>query len=166
MRRDGPGRHGDSTTIRPSPLTRSPSTQAPLPDLVVSSITPPSNGVLSGDLGADQLRGDEPGDGPNVGPGLAGLGDPVAGPDARPKLPTASNQQRPGNDQTLNNQPVIVGFDNPSYLERRPELPADGERNLPITAQGTWYVYVVPDGTGESSPVRHAGDQPDRQARR
>ncbi len=52
------------------------------------------------------------------------------------------------NDQILNNQPVIEGFDNPSYLDVGQSYQQTVDVTLPITAQGTWYVYVVPDGTG------------------
>ena len=54
----------------------------------------------------------------------------------------------------LNNQPVIEGFDNPSYLGVGQSYEQNVDVTLPITAQGTWYVYVVPDGTGRTTRSR------------
>ena len=51
-------------------------------------------------------------------------------------------------DQILNDQPVVLGFANPSYLDVNQSYTQTVNVPLPISAQGTWYVYVVPDGTG------------------
>ena len=48
----------------------------------------------------------------------------------------------------LNNQPVVLGFTNPSYLGVGESYQQNVSVPLPTSAQGTWYVYVVPDGTG------------------
>src|SRR6185437_9770353 len=62
------------------------------------------------------------------------------------------NGRGPGGDQTLNNQPIIEGFVNPSYLGVGQSYEQNVDVTLPLTAQGTWYVYVVPDGTGAHHP--------------
>jgi len=43
---------------------------------------------------------------------------------------------------------VILGFDNPSYLDVGQSYTQTVDVPLSIDAQGIWYVYVVPDGTG------------------
>jgi len=58
------------------------------------------------------------------------------------------NGTGPGGDQTLNNQPVVVGAQNPTYLALGDSYQQTVNVSLPISAQGPWYVYVVPDGTG------------------
>ena len=41
--------------------------------------------------------------------------------------------------------------DNPSYLGVDQSYQQTVNVPLPINAEGTWYVYVVPDGTGHHS---------------
>ena len=54
------------------------------------------------------------------------------------------------NDYFLFYQPVIEGLNNPSYLDVGQSYQQTVNLTLPINAQGTWYVYVVPDGTGRT----------------
>ena len=48
----------------------------------------------------------------------------------------------------LNNQPIVRGVNNPSYLAPGDSYLQNVNVVLPIDAQGLWYVYIVPDGTG------------------
>ena len=48
--------------------------------------------------------------------------------------------------RTIGNQPVILDFNNPSYLDVNQSYTQTVNVPLPTSAQGTWYVYVVPDG--------------------
>src|SRR4029077_16104772 len=62
------------------------------------------------------------------------------------------NPTGPGGDQVLNNQPVVRGFNNPSYLGVGQSYVQNVNVPFPLSAQGLWYVYVVPDGTGFHHP--------------
>ncbi len=130
--------------------------QVPLPDLVVTNITPPSNGVLSGtDVPISfvvQNQGTAPTSTPVWQDWVVLSQDPNLGSTYQGLL----NPTGPGGDQTLNNQPVIVGFNNPSYLDVGESYTQTVNVSLPIDAQGTWYVYVIPDGTGFHHPFKMA----------
>ena len=127
-----------------------------LPDLVVTSLTPPPNGVFSGTSVPISF------DVKNQGPGATSVPvwtdwvivsqDPTLAQTYQGQL----NGTGPGGDQTLNNQPIIQGFSNPSYLAPGQSYQQNVNVTLPITAQGIWYVYVVPDGTGAHHPFAMA----------
>ena len=51
-----------------------------------------------------------------------------------------------GGDRNLNNQPVILGFQNPSYLDVGQSYQQTVQLTLPINFSGPWYVYVVTNG--------------------
>ncbi len=140
---------GNDTTVADSPIAVS---SVPLPDLVVSSITPPPNGVFSGTSLPISFvitnRGTAPTSVPVWHDWVILSQDPTLAQTYQGQL----NGTGPGGDQTLNNQPVIVGFVNPSYLGVGHSYQQTVDVTLPITAQGTWYVYVVPDGTGLHHP--------------
>ncbi len=127
-------------------------TQAPLPDLIVTSITAPASGVLSGSDAQISFvvmnRGTAPTSVPNWQDWVVLSQDPNLAASYQGLL----NPTGPGGDQTLNNQPVILGFQNPSFLNVGDSYTQTVEVPLPISAQGTWYVYVVPDGTGFHHP--------------
>ena len=91
--------------------------------------------------------------GAHAGPGVVRLGHPVAG-SRRSARPTWASSTPPARAATrsFNNQPMVVGFANPSYLDVGQSYQQNVTVTLPITAQGTWYVYVVPDGTGAHHP--------------
>ena len=123
-----------------------------LPDLVVTSLTPPPNGVFSGTSVPISFIVK------NQGPGATSVPvwqdwvivsqDPTLAQTYQGQL----NGIGPGGDQTLNNQPIIQGFQNPSFLAPGQSYQQNVNVTLPITAQGIWYVYVVPDGTGLHHP--------------
>jgi hypothetical protein len=127
-------------------------TAAPLPDLVVTSITPPPNGVLSGNSVPVSFvvknQGQAPTSVPQWQDWVILSQDPNLGQAYQGQL----NGIGPGGDQLLNNQPIILGFNNPSYLAVGDSYQQNVSVPLPINAQGTWYVYVVPDGTGAHHP--------------
>ncbi len=138
---EGPAAAND-TTVDPTPITV---VQEPLSDLVVTSITPPGSDVLSGNLVpvsfVVQNKGTAPTSVPVWQDWVILSQDPTLAQSYYPNKPL-------GIDQILNNQPVILGFDNPSYLDVGQSYTQTVEVPLPTNAQGTWYVYVVPDGTG------------------
>ncbi len=139
----------NGTTISPTPIEVS---QAALPDLVVTSITPPDSGVLSGTSVPISFTVLNQGAAPTSVPVWTDWvilsQDPTLGASYQ-GLPGGPG---PGTDQILNNQPVIVGFQNPSYLGVGDSYTQTVNVTLPIYAQGTWYVYIVPDGTGYHHP--------------
>src|SRR5262249_51237096 len=124
----------------------------PMPDLVVSSITPPPNGSLSGHTVPVSYVI------MNQGPGGTSVPvwsdwvilsqDPTLGQTYSGQF----NATGPGGDQALNNQPVIVSAPNLTYLGPGQSYRQTVNVPLPLSAQGTWYVYVVPDGTGAHHP--------------
>ncbi len=141
--------YGNDTTVATDSIDV---IQTPLPDLVVTGITPPPNGVFSGSTVPISFtvknRGQAPttastwqdwvilSQDPNLGQTYLGLLSPTG----------------PGGDQTLNNQPLVVGVSNPSYLGVGDSYQQTVNVTLPISAEGSWYVYVVPDGTGYQHP--------------
>ncbi len=140
---------GNDTTVAASSIAVN---AVPLPDLVVSSITPPPNGVFSGTSVPISFVVTNQGTAPTSVPvwhdWVILSQDPTLAQTYQGQL----NPTGPGGDQTLNNQPVIEGFANPSYLGVGQSYQQNVDVTLPITAQGTWYVYVVPDGTGLHHP--------------
>ena len=85
----------------------------PLPDLVVASITPPGNGVLSGTEVPVTYVITNQGDAPTS----AALWQDWVILSQNPTLAQSYVRGLTGlGDQLLNNQPVIMGFTNPSYL--------------------------------------------------
>jgi subtilase family serine protease len=132
----------NNTTVAAAPIAI---TQQPLPDLVASNIVPPSNGVLSATSVPVSFTITNTGTAPTSAPvwrdWVVLSQDPNL---AQSYYPNAAL----GNDQILNNQPVILGFDNLSYLDVGQSYTQTVDIPLPVDAQGTWYIYVVPDGTG------------------
>ncbi|MGD1277561.1 MAG: CARDB domain-containing protein [Tepidisphaeraceae bacterium] len=143
---EGNGFGNDTTAASDSILIN----QVPLPDLVVTSVTPPPNGVLSGTTVPVTFA--------IKNEGTAATSVPVwqdwviLSQDPTLAQTYGPGVVGPGSDQTLNNQPVIIGFNNPSYLGVGQSYANTVNVPLPATAEGTWYVYVVPDGTGGHHP--------------
>jgi hypothetical protein len=126
--------------------------QAPLPDLVVTSITPPPSGALSGTsvpvTFTVKNQGTAPTEVPVWNDWVALSQDPTIGQSyVGDPCPVCD-----GGDRNLNNQPVILGFQNPSFLDVGQSYTQAVDLPLPLSAQGTWYVYVIPDGTGFHHP--------------
>ena len=115
-------------------------------------MTPPPNGVFSGTSVPLSFVIKNQGTAPTSVPvwhdWVILSQDPTLGQTYQGQL----NGTGPGGDQTLNNQPIVEGFVNPSYLGVGQSYEQDVDVTLPISAQGTWYVYVVPDGTGAHHP--------------
>jgi hypothetical protein len=113
----------------------------PLPDLVVTSITPPPNGVFSGNFVPVSFIITNQGNGPTSVPVWTDW--VILSQD-----PTLGQNYNGSNDQILVNQSILLGFKNPSYLDAGQSYMQSVNMHLPISAQGTWYVYVIPDGLG------------------
>ena len=111
----------------------------PLPDLIVTSITPPPNGVFSGQSVPITYTVENDGDAPTSVPVWHDF--VILSQD--PSL-TFNGLY----DQLLNNQPVLAEFDNPSYLGVGESYQNTANLTLPISAAGPWYVYVVANGLG------------------
>ena len=145
---EGPNSN-NNTTVSADPVEI---LAVPLPDLVVTSITPPPNGVLSGHTVPVSFVVTNQGQAPTSVPvwrdWVILSQDATLGQTYQGQL----NATGPGGDQTLNNQPIIVGSPNPTYLGPGDSYLQTVNVSLPIGAQGTWYVYVVPDGTGAHHP--------------
>jgi hypothetical protein len=143
------GGYGNDTTVAGSSISILP---VPLPDLVVTSITPPANGAFSGTTVPLSFVVKNQGQAPTSKPvwqdWVILSQDATLAQTYQGQL----NPTGPGGDQTLNNQPIIVGASNPSYLGVGDTYQQTVNVTLPISAQGTWYVYVVPDGTGFHHP--------------
>jgi RHS repeat-associated protein len=117
----------------------------PLPDLVVSSITPPPDNENSGMSVPISFVIKNQGTAPTSVPVWQDW--VVVSQDS-----TLASSYNGYNDQALNNQPIVQGFNNPSYLDVGQSYQQNVNITLPISAQGTWYVYVVPDGLGSHHP--------------
>ena len=141
---EGPNTAND-TTVSSTPINV---IQEPLPDLIVTSIVPPSNGVLSGTSVPITYVVTNNGTAPTSAPVWHDWVILSQDPSLAQTYQGLPNPIGPGGDQTLNNQPVIEGFTNLSYLAVGQAYSNTVNVTLPVNAQGTWYVYVVPDGTG------------------
>ena len=142
---------GNDTTVSSSPISV---IQAPLPDLVVTGITPPLDGVLSGTSVPVSFVVTNEGTAPTTAPVWQDVVILSQDPNLGQTYTGSTNPTGPGSDQTLNNQPVVLDVDNPSFLDIGQSYTQTVNVSLPISAQGTWYVYVVPDGTGFHHPSR------------
>lgn len=140
---------GNDLTVSGTPIVINP---VQLPDLVVSGITPPPNGVFSGTSVPISFVVTNQGGAPTSVPVWQDYVILSQDPTLAQTYQGQLNPTGPGGDQTLNNQPIIVGFNNPSYLGVGQSYRQNVNVTLPLTAQGTWYVYVVPDGTGFHHP--------------
>ena len=113
--------------------------EEPLPDLIVTSIVPPPDGVFSGQSVPITYTVENIGDAPTSVPVWHDF--VILSQD--PTLTFNGSY-----DQLLNNQPVLKYFDNPSYLGVGQSYQNTVDVTLPVTAQGPWYVYVVANGLG------------------
>ncbi|MFO0878902.1 MAG: CARDB domain-containing protein [Gemmataceae bacterium] len=124
----------------------------PLPDLVVTGITPPQNGTFSGTTVpvsfVIQNQGQAPTSVPTWTDWVIVTQDATLASTYWGQL----NRTGPGGDEVLARQPIVVGQQNPAYLAVGESYQSRVDITLPINAQGTWYVYVVPDGTGARHP--------------
>jgi hypothetical protein len=123
-----------------------------LPDLVVTGITAPPNGVFSGNSVPISFTVKNRGQAATTAPVWQDW--VILSQDATlaQAYQGQLNPTGPGGDQILNNQPIIVGVNNPSYLDVGDSYQQTLSVTLPLNAQGVWYVYVVPDGTGFHHP--------------
>ena len=117
----------------------------PLPDLVVSSITPPVDGVLSGTSVPITFIVTNQGTGPTPVP----VWYDYAFISQDPNL-TFNGVS----DQIINNVVVLQegvqpeAAPNPSYLAPGQSYQQTIDVAIPLTAQGTWYAYAVANGLG------------------
>ena len=139
----------NDTTVATQAIDIAP---APLPDLVVSSITAPANGVLSGTTVPISFVVTNQGQAPTSVPVWQDWVILSQKPNLGQFYQGQLNATGPGGDQILVEQPVVVGVNNPSYLNVGESYQQTANVTLPIDAQGLWYVYVVPDGTGAHHP--------------
>jgi hypothetical protein len=133
---------GNNTTVAGAPVNV---LAEPVPDLVVSGITPPPNGVQSGNTVPLSFVVTNQGTSPTTVPVWQDW--VILSQD-----PTIGQSYDGTNDQVLLKQPVVQESDNPTYLAVGQSYQQNVNVVLPISAQGTWYVYVVPDGTGAHHP--------------
>ncbi len=143
------GNSGNDTPIAASSFNI---TAPPLPDLVVTSIAPPPNGVFSGNTVPLSFTVKNQGAAPTS---VSVWYDWVIlsqDPNLAQNYQGQLNYYGPGGDAELVSQPVVVGFANPSSLAIGASYEQNVNVSLPLDAQGTWYVYVVPDGTGAHHP--------------
>jgi hypothetical protein len=142
---EGPVNSLNDTTVASSPITVA---VLPLPDLVVTSITPPLNGVLSGTSVPISFTVKNQGTAPTSVPQWQDFVVLSQDPTLINSYQGTLDISGPTGDRALINQPVVMGFNNASYLGVGQSYTQTVNLSLPLTAQGTWYVYVVPDGTG------------------
>ncbi|MFO0805191.1 MAG: CARDB domain-containing protein [Gemmataceae bacterium] len=145
--------YGDNTTVAAAAIVVAP---APLPNLVVTSITPPQNGVLSGTTVPITFLVSNQGDAPTSVPHWQDWVILSRDPNLADTYQGQLNPTGPGGDQILNSQPIVRGVANVSYLNPGDSYTQTVEVGLPIDASGTWYVYVVPNGTGAHHPFSMA----------
>ena len=142
---------GDNITFRESTINVE---NAPLPDLVVTNVTAPPDGVLSNTTVRLTYtitnQGTAPTQAPSWGdyvllsrdPGITWSGyDSLAGLD----------------DQLINNQPFrAFSVTNASYLEPGQSYTQTVDVRLPVGSLGPFYLYVISDGIGSHFSPRPA----------
>jgi RHS repeat-associated protein len=115
----------------------------PLADLIVSSITPPPDGVFSSQTVAVTYTVDNIGDAPTS----AAVWQDVVILSQDPSL-TYNGGLGHDDDESLYDQPVLDYFNNPSHLGVGQSYQNTVDVTLPVTAEGPWYVYVLANGLG------------------
>jgi hypothetical protein len=142
---EGPFDH-NNFSVAPSPTDVVP---APLPDLVVSSITPPASGVVSGTIVPVTYTVTNEGDAPtNVGQWQDAIFVSQV-----PNLVLTGNDFNDG--FAIMSQPlgVPVLTANPSYLDVGQSYSNTVNVPFPVSAAGTWYVYVVANRSFTHTPL-------------
>ncbi len=129
---------GEANNVTGSPVP-AVLTIAPLPDLVVTSVVPPADGVTGGIPIPIRFTVKNQGAAPTQSPAW----------DDFVILSQDSTLTFDGSyDQLLNNQPVLAEFPNPSYLNPGQSYTQTVNVTLPKSASGPWYAYVVANGLG------------------
>ena len=116
-------------------------TATPLPNLFVTSITPPTSTVFSGQTFPISFVVTNEGTAPTSVPIWQDW--IVLSQD-----PTIAQTFNVNDDRSLIQQPFITSANNVSYLGPGQSYTQTVNVTLPNNAQGAWYVYVSPDGTG------------------
>jgi hypothetical protein len=124
--------------------------QEPLPDLVVSSIAPPPNGVFAGQTVPITYTVKNQGSGDTTVPVWHDF--IVLSQDPTLTYSGALNPTGAGADQLLNNQPVLDEVDNLTFLAPGQSYTQTINVSLPQSASGKWYAYVFPNGLGFHYP--------------
>ena len=126
----------NGTTVDATPITV---VQEPLPDLVVTSITPPGNGVLSGTIVPVTYTVTNRGDAPtNSTQWLDAIFLSQS-----PALSLSGNDFSDGFEILAQPLGVPVFATNPSYLLPGQSYSQTVNVPIPVSASNTWYVYVV-----------------------
>lgn len=133
---------GDNVTFVESTIAVE---QAPLPDLVVSNITPPPDGVFSNTTVQLTFTITNQGDAPTQAPSWSDFVLLSQDPD----ITWDGYEGGPLEDQFINNLPTrAFGVPNASYLEPGQSYTQTVDARLPEGSLGPWYVYVFADGIG------------------
>jgi YD repeat-containing protein len=136
--------YSNDTTVAASSINVA---MAPLPDLVVSSITVPTSAVLSGTSVPISFVVTNQGTAPTSVP----VWQDIVIVSQDPTLIQLYNSNSLTGDQFLadilkSNLSVLLPFKNASYLDVGQSYEQNVNVTLQLPALGTWYVYVVPDG--------------------
>jgi hypothetical protein len=123
--------------------------EEPLPDLVVSSITPPSDGVLSGTTVPVTYTVTNQGNAPT---NAAQWLDAVFVSQS-PTLTLSGNDFADGYEILTQPLGVPVLVTNPSYLLPGQSYSQTVNVPLPVSASGTWYVYVATNRSYVHTPL-------------
>lgn len=133
---------GDNVTFVESTIVVE---QAPLPDLVVTNITPPPDGVFSNTTVQLTFTITNQGDAPTQAPSWSDFVLLSQAPD----ITWDGYEGGPLEDQIINNQPFrAIGVPNASYLEPGQSYTQTVDARLPEGSFGPWFIYIFADGIG------------------
>ena len=121
----------------------------PLPDLVVTSITPPTNGVLAGTTVPVTFTVQNQGAAPTQTP----LWSDAVFISQSPDFTLTGNDFADGFDIMSQPLGVPVFAQNPSYLAPGDSYSTTVNVPLPVSASGNWYVYVVTNRSFTHTPL-------------
>ena len=152
---------GNDTTVAAASISIAP---VSLPDLVVTSITPPTNGVYLRQLGPYFVHRQEPGASGDVGLDLAGLGHRVAGSEPGPDLPGTAQRHGPRRRSDPQQPAHRPRLQQPQLPWRGPELSAERQRAAADQRPGRLVRLRRAGRHRRAPPICHGGSQPHGQA--
>ncbi len=142
---EGPREDNNTTSAGPISIEL-----PPLPDLVISDLVVPGDGILSGSTVPVEFTVTNIGNGTTQTP----LWRDFVFISINPDIVYPAPPEEEGDDFFILQVPNSpVPFDNPTFLDPGESYTQTVEIEMPIDATGPWYFYVFPNGIGELTSI-------------